>query len=428
MEKFEFKYGKTKLHVEIEERHIIDTLIPDAAAPIKDIEKEIIKAVENPVGALPLKDIVQGDERVAIIVSDITRLWIKTDAFLIYIINYLNGIGVADDSIEIIIALGTHRASREDEKKAIVGAEVYNRVKVYDHDCFEQKELYYLGLSSFDTPIYINKRVMEADRVILTGGIVFHLFAGFGGGAKSMVPGVAGLDTIQHNHRLTFNKGEATGLNLNASANRIQGNPMREDITEICRKVNPDFLINAVLDEKGDFVKFVAGDFEEAWLEGCEFIRGMYGINIEEEADIIVASAGGYPKDINLYQSVKTMDNCLYGGKKDSVIILASECVEGLGAEEFLQWFQYKTLEEMEGALKKNFTVPGYAAYKTAYAGIYRKLILISSLQREVVVQLGFIPAATLEEALSLAYTLSPSKPKIRLMPYGGNTLPIMSK
>ncbi len=428
MEKFEFKYGRTKLHVDIEKKYIMDTLIPDTTVPIADIEKEVIRVMENPIGALPLKDIIHKGEKVAIVVSDITRMWIKTSQFLSYIIDYLNNLGVEDNQIDIIIALGTHRPSTEEEKKAIVGSEVYSRIKVYDHDCFDRNELCYIETSSFGTPIYINKRVMEADRIILTGGIVFHLFAGFGGGAKSMVPGVAGLDTIQHNHCLAFNKGDGTGLNHNASSNKIHGNPMREDITEICRKVNPDFLVNAVLDAEGNFVKFVAGDFEKAWLEGCEFIRNMYGINISEKADIIVASAGGYPKDINLYQSVKTVDNCLYGGKEESVIILVSECSEGLGAEEFLQWFQYKTLNEMERALKKNFTVPGYAAYKAAYAGIYRKLILISSLPKEVVEQLGFIPAASLEDALSLAYTLSPSEPKTRLMPFAGNTLPIINK
>lgn len=425
MKNYEFKYGQGKLSIELAEEKIIDTLTPENVEAVLDVKREVIKVIENPVGSPPLKEIVQKGEKVAIIVSDITRVWIKTDRFLIYIIDYLNSLGVKDEEIDIIIALGSHRPSSEEEKRRILGDKVYNRIRSYDHNCFDDNELTYLGESSFGTPIYINKKVIEADRIILTGGIVFHLFAGFGGGAKSVVPGVAGLETIQYNHCLTFNKGDGTGLNHNACSNKIQGNPMRGDITEICKKVNPDFLINAVLNTEGNFVKFVAGDFEKAWVKGCEFIRKIYGINIKKKADIVIASAGGYPKDINLYQSVKTMDNCLYGGKEESVIILTTECSEGLGAEEFLNWFEYKTLEEMEKALKRNFTVPGYAAYKTAYAGICRKLILISSLPNEVVKQLGFIPAKSLEEALDLAYSLAPSEPIIRLMPFGGNTLPI---
>lgn len=425
MAAYSFEYGETEFQASIDENRIIHTLIPKNTEYIKDIKSEVIKVIENPIGTSPLKDIIKEGETAAIIVSDVTRLWIRTKQFLVHIVNYINSLGVKDENISVIISLGTHRASTVDEKKAIVGEEIYERIKVYDHDCFDKNKLKYMGESSFGTPIYINEKVINADRIILTGGIVFHLFAGFGGGAKSIVPGVAGIDTVQHNHRLTFYKGEGTGLNPNACANKIYGNPMREDITEISRKVAPDFLFNVVLDTEGNFVKFVAGDFEKAWLEGCEFIRNLYGIGIDEKADIIVASTGGYPKDINLYQSVKTMDNCLYGGKEDSVIILMTECREGLGAEEFLQWFKYKTLEEMEAALKRNFTVPGYAAYKTAYTAKKRKTILISSLSKDVVEELGFIPSNSLEEALEFAYKLSPQEPKITLMPFGGNTLPI---
>ncbi|ABR49990.1 conserved hypothetical protein [Alkaliphilus metalliredigens QYMF] len=427
MKNYSFKYGRGELLCKINEKLILNTLLPRVAAPIIDVKEAVIRAIENPTASASLKNVIKKGETVVIVVSDITRLWIKTDQFLIHLIDYLNAMGVEDSHIDILIALGTHRPSNEGEKQAIVGNEVYNRIKIHDHDCFDSKGLDYVGESSFNTPIFINKRIVKADRVILTGGIAFHLFAGFGGGAKGMVPGVAGLETIQHNHRLTFNEGINTGLNPKAASNKIDGNPMREDITEICRMINPDFLINAVLDADGRFLKFVAGDFQEAWLEGCEIIREVYGIELKEKSDIIIASAGGYPKDINLYQTVKTMDNCLYGGKENSVIILASECSDGLGASEFLNWFQYKTLEEMEKALKKNFTVPGYAAYKAAYTGVYRKLILISTLPRDHVEKLGFLPANSLDEALDLACKLSPLEPKITLMPYGGNTLPIIN-
>jgi lactate racemase len=426
MASYEFKYGKEKYKINIKDELEVNTLLPKSSAVIEDIAFEVRKALKEPTGSKPLKQIVKQGEKVLIIVSDITRLWIKTDKFLVHIVNYLNSLGVADSDISALVALGTHRSSTEKEKKLIVGEEVYKRIRVYDHDCFNKEGLSYIGTSSFETPAYINNKVLEADRVILTGGIVFHLFAGFGGGAKSMVPGVAGLDTIQHNHRLTFYKGESTGLNPAASSNKIKGNPMREDITEICRLVNPDFLFNAVLDAEGNFLEFVAGHFEEAWLKGCSTIRELYGIKIEEQSDILIASAGGYPKDINLYQTVKTMDNCIYGSKEDSSVIIASECVEGLGAQEFLEWFQYKTLEDMERVLKRNFTVPGYAAYKTAYLAKYRKVFLISSLDKNIVEEIGFIHASSLEEAVAEAYKRSPLNPKVTLMPFGGNTLPIL--
>lgn len=427
MVEYPFKYGNTQYNVKIEKGELLHLLKPRPATPIVNVYQKCMEALENPIGTLPLRQILSPGENVLLIVSDITRAWIRTNQFLVHIINYLNGLGIPDQDISVLIALGTHRPSTEEEKKQIVGEEIYNRIAIDDHDCFDPDQLENLGTSSAGTPIQIHKRVVDADRVILTGGIVFHLFAGFGGGAKGMVPGVAGLETIQHNHRLTFYAGESAGLNPNACSNKIEGNPMRQDITEICRRVNPDFLFNAVLDAEGNFIEFVAGDFEAAWLKGCNTIRQLYGIEVKEKADLIIASAGGYPKDINLYQSVKTMDNCIFGGKEDSVILLLAECRDGLGADDFLEWFQYDTLEKMEAALKRNFTVPGYAAYKAAYVAKYRKLVLLSSLEDEVVRRLGFVPAQSMEEAISLAYSLAGEQPKITLMPYGANTLPILA-
>lgn len=426
MGKYSFKYGNEKLYAEIDDNDIIHTLVPKDTEFIKDIEAEVKKVLDNPIGTKPLKEIVNKGEKIAIIVSDITRAWIKTEQFLIHIVNYLSNEGINDEDMFIVIALGGHRKSTEEEMIAIVGKEVYERLSVYDHECEDENELVYLGESSRKTPIYLNKKVHEADRVILTGGIVFHLFAGFGGGAKGILPGVVGIKTIQANHRLCFNEGSCSGMNMDVASNRVYGNPVREDMNEVCGIANPDFLFNVSLDIEGNFMKFVGGHYEEAWLEGCESIRNLYGVPIQSEADIIIASAGGYPKDINLYQTIKTIENALYGGKENSVLILLSECIEGLGADEFAGWFKYKTLEEMETALKENFTVPGFIAYKTAFTSIHRKLILISSLDDELVKEFNMIPCHDLDEAVKIAYEICGCDDhKITLMPYGGNTLPI---
>ncbi len=426
MGEYSFKYGDTKLITCIKDEDIIHSLKPKYVDCIKNIEKEINKVLDNPIGTKALRDIVNPGEKIAIIVSDITRAWMKSNEFVIHIVNYLSSLGVKDDDMFVVIALGGHRKSTREELIAVVGEEVLNRINVYDHECEDKNELVYLGESSRKTPIYLNKRVHDADRVILTGGIVFHIFAGFGGGAKSILPGVVGIDTIQANHRLSFNPGKSRGLNLMAGPNIVQGNPLREDMNEVCNIVNPDFVFNVILDTDGKFIKFVGGHFYDAWYEGGLFIRNLYGVPVQSQADIIVASAGGFPKDINLYQTIKTMDNALYGGKENSVLILASECRDGLGADEFAEWFKYTTLEDMENALKENFTVPGYAAYKTAYTANHRKVILISSLDDNIVKDFNMIPSHDLDEAMKLAYEIcGVENPKITLMPYGGNTLPI---
>lgn len=423
MSLYNFKYGNRNIEINLEGK--ITSILPNKTEHIENIKAKIIESIENPIGSKPLSEIVKPGEKVLLVVSDITRLWIKINKFLIYVVNYLNSLGIKDEDISIIIAVGTHRADTEGEKISIVGKELYKRIKIYNHDSKNADELDYIGISSFGTPEYINKKVVDADRVILIGGITFHLFAGFGGGAKSIVPGVAGIKTIQHNHKLVFNSGENSGLNLDARANKIKGNPMREDITEICRTVSVDFLINAVLDTNGNFVEFVAGDFEKAWMRGCNTIRKLYAIKVKEKADITIASAGGYPKDINLYQSVKTIGNSLYAGVGDSVLIVIAECREGVGTDEFTKLFKYKTLNDMETALKKDFTVPGYAAYKTLYSSKHRKIFLVSSLEDEIVRKFGFIPVKSLKNAVELAYKLSVDNPRIALIPYGGDTLPV---
>lgn len=427
MVEYKFKYGDNTLIGSINKENIIYNLLPKKSKIIVDIKKEIEYILNNPINSRSLKEIVKKDEKIVIIVSDITRAWINTNKFLIHIINYLTELGIKDEDIEIIIALGGHRKSTQKEKITIVGNEVYNRINVYDHECEDNNELVYIGDTSRKTPIFINKRVHEADRIILTGGIVFHSFAGFGGGAKAILPGVVGMETIQANHRLNFNLGDVGGVNLNASPNIIKDNPVREDMIEACKMVGVDFLINAVLDSNEKFIKFVSGDFVDAWIEGCNFTRNFYGKYIKEEADIIIASSGGYPKDINLYQGTKASENAFYGGKDDSVLILICKCEEGLGADEFADWFKYKSLEEIEIALKTNFTVPGYVAYKVAYTSKYRKFILISELEDELVKSFGMIPCHNLSEAITIAYDIcNVEKPKVMLMPYAGNTLPIL--
>ena len=426
MGKYSFKYGKEKLSAEIKDSSVIHTLLPKDAEIINDIKSQVIRVLDNPVGTKSLKEIVSPGEKVAIVVSDITRLWIKTNEFLVHIVNYLSKVGIEDNDMFVVVALGGHRKCTDDEMISIVGEEIYGRLKVYNHECEDLKELVYIGESTRKTPIYLNKRVHEANRVILTGGIVFHLFAGFGGGAKAILPGVVGLKTIQANHSMCFNKGISAGMNMDVGSNLVKGNPVREDMNEVCKIVNPDFLFNVSLDIEGNFVKFVGGHYEKAWLEGCELIRNLYGVPIQSEADIIIASAGGYPKDINLYQTIKTVENAIYGGKEGSVLILLSECIEGLGADEFAGWFKYKTLEEMEAALKQNFTVPRFIAYKVAFTSVHRKVILISSLDDDLVKEFNMIPCHDLEEGINMAYDLCGcDKPKITLMPYGGNTLPI---
>ena len=172
----------------------------EPGAKITDLKQAVLDAVRNPVGSAPLKEVVKAGDKVVILVSDITRAWTKTSQYLPIVVEELNNNGVPDEDISVIVAAGTHRANTDEEKKIILGEDLFRRLKVYDHDAYDMDKNMYLGTTKRGTPVYLDKRAVEADKVILTGGITPHLFAGFGGGRKSVLPGIAAAQTINHNH------------------------------------------------------------------------------------------------------------------------------------------------------------------------------------------------------------------------------------
>lgn len=425
---FEFNYGNEKISCEINEDDIIYNVEPKDIKIIENIEEEILKVLNNPIGTISLREILQPGEKICIIVSDITRGYVKTSTFLIHIVNYINDLGIPDNDIFIVIALGTHRKAPEEEKKILVGDEVYSRIKVYNHEAIDKKELVYLGETSRKTPLFLNKRVYEADRIILTGGIKLHPLAGFGGGAKGILPGVMGEETIQYNHKLNLLKADkVSNLDpdvLNYGLNKIEDNDVRQDMIEACDKLGVDFIFNVVPDSDGNFIKFVAGHYLKAWVEGCEVYRKTYRARIKEKCDIMITSAGGEKYDINLYQSIKAAANNLLATEKDGVIILITYLKEGLGGEVFKKALEIDDLQTIDKMRREKYVHAVNLAYTTLYTAKHRTVILISSLDDEVVKKLHMIPCHDLNEAIKLAYKITNKEhPKITLLPHGINAL-----
>ena len=279
-------------------------------------------------------EVVKPGDKVVIVVSDVTRLWVQADILLPVLLDVLNGAGVPDKDISIVTSTGDHRLQTLAEHTAICGDKVLARVPIFDHEC-HATDLVDLGKSSQGTPIRVNRRVWEADKVILTGGIAYHMLAGFGGGRKSIAPGVCGYETIQKNHALALKGGGLTGVNPNIETGKMVGNPVAEDLLEIARIVGVDFILNVVVNEKKEFVYLAAGELHEAHLAGCRVTEEIFGINIEEKAELVIVSSGGFPKDIQLYQSIKALENSAYAVRDGGVIILVSECSDGIGSEPF---------------------------------------------------------------------------------------------
>ncbi len=291
-------------------------------------------------------------------------------------------------------------------------------------------KLVHIGKTTHGTEVYINDKIAAADRVILTGGIVYHLMAGFGGGRKSVMPGISGYETIQANHRLCMNPEIGKGLNLECASCKLIDNPMHEDSTEIAALVNPDFLVNAVFNTEGKFAKIVAGHWYKAWEVGCKEVEKIYGVPIRGKADLVIASAGGFPKDINMYQGSKTLDNAFMAVKPGGVVICLMEFRDIYEPKEFSGWFKHKDILEFEMAVRENFTIPGFVAFKCTDIARKVSLIIVSKPENfDFIKSTGIIPANSIEEALTMAREkLGSDNYSITVMTKGANTVPVLKK
>lgn len=426
MNSFKLAYGHETLSFRLPSSVNVQEIDAKASQPILDIEQAILQAVAHPLGTAPLIEVVKPGDKVVIVVSDVTRLWVRTDVLLPVLLDVLNAAGVPDQDISIVTATGDHRLQTFEEHTAICGAKVLARVPMFDHECRAQ-DLVDLGKSSQGTPILVNRRVWEADKVILTGGIAYHLLAGFGGGRKSIAPGVCGYEMIQQNHALALKGGGPSGLNPNIQTGKMEGNPVAEDMLEIARLVGVDFILNVVVNEKQEFVYLAAGELHLAHLAGCRVTEEIFGIEIDQRADLVIASSGGYPKDTQLYQTIKTLDNATYAVQEGGVIILVSECSEGMGSLPFQEFFNHGEVEDMNAKLHTDFTMPGFISLRTASICRKTPVILISSLPEDVVKQVKMIPAHNPAEALQLASQILGRQPdSVYIMPHGGSTFPIV--
>lgn len=425
---YRFGFGGGTVELALPSEQVVNEIAGRPVASIDDVSAAARAALRQPVGTPPLCEIVRPGETVAIIVSDITRAWIKANLFLPVLLDELNLAGIPDSDIFIMVALGAHRPNTDEENIIVCGAAVCHRVRVYQHAARDKKALVYSGKTTHGVEVWINKRVMEADRIILTGGIVYHLMAGFGAGRKAIIPGISGYDTIQANHRLCLHPEIGRGLNPHCQSGYTIGNEMHDDQMEIAKLVDPDFLLNVVCTPEGKPAGFFAGHWQLAWEEGCKLVEKIYGIPIAEKTDLVVASAGGFPKDINLYQGAKALDNAYLATKPGGVAICFLECRDIFEPAEFSDWFKYSDDLKFEQALRSAFTVPGFIALKCLSIAQEVSMIVVTKPENaEFVKKTGMIPAGSASEALQIARKkIGRSNFTITVMSHAANTVPLL--
>ena len=417
MKAYKFRYGKGELTCSLDPALVIDELTIKRFPEIADPTAAVREAIRHPIDSPPLREIVKPGQTVAFIVNDPTRV-ARSDVFMPILLDELNAVGVPDADMRIVFSLGTHREMTEAEMTAEVGPTVAARVTMHNTDCFDDSQFTFFGTTTRGTKVGFNKLVTEVDHIICSGSIVHHFFAGFGGGRKAMLPGVAAYETIRHNHSMMFDP--------NAVIGRLEGNPVYLDQIEGVEMCRPSFLLNVVLDEDKRFLKVFAGDYITAHKEACAFVDQVYGAEVKREADLVIASCGGYPKDINVYQLQKTMDNAWCAVREGGVVIILGECCEGSGSAHYEQMMrECQTPERVEDVLRAKFEIGAHKAYAVTRLMKKAEFILVSGMDPEFSRMLLFTPAQTVEQALALAYKKLGPTPTITLMPMGALTVPL---
>jgi len=405
-------YGQKEEAVDISEANLIGILRPRIGQTVSRGEESVKAAMTQPIGSGRLKEIVEKGDRVAVVISDITRPC-PTSLLLPPVLDELNEGGVPDENIIVVSALGSHRPHTKEEMKRLVG-KTYERVKCIDS---WGKDYVEVGTSTRGTPYQVLRQVAQADKRVCLGNIDYHYFAGYSGGAKAIVPGVCTRRTIQANHRMMLESGAKVGT--------IMGNPVREDIEEIVSFLSIDFIVNAVLDENKNIMAVVTGHFQEAHREGCRILDQAYRLPITQLADIVITSPHGFPKDINMYQAQKALDNAQWAAKPGGIIILVAECREGLGEETFARWLEEaKQPQDLLDRIAVDFQLGGHKAAAVASIVSRFQVFLVSGLPEKTVSKLYMRSFSHVNDALREALDQKGPDAKIWLMPTGGTTLP----
>jgi len=378
--RIDIPYGKEKIGLNIPDNNIQDIVGGGRAFSPGKSEEDLIRiALSKPIDSPTLKEMAAGKDSACILVSDITRPC-PSHRFLPYIVDELISGRIDPERIKIIFGLGIHRGHTEEEKKRLVGTQVFGKVKVMDSDPDRAR---LVGKTSAGTPVEIFEEALGSGLLIATGNIEYHYFAGYSGGAKAVMPGICTRNSIQANHSMMLEEKAASG--------RVQDNPVRADIEEAGRMAGIDYIFNVILDDSKKIIDAVAGKNNQAWLAGIKRYDDIYMSEIEKPAHIVITSAGGYPKDLNLYQSQKALENVKDLVLPGGAIILAASCLEGFGEHVFEAWMKdARDYGLISSRLKRNFVLGGHKAVAVSRVISDKEVFLYSEFDRASTEGMGF--------------------------------------
>jgi nickel-dependent lactate racemase len=425
--KIRLSYGYEGLEVEINENNLLEVIESKGAAPIQDPKKALIESFSNPIGSISLKEKIKSKQKICIVISDSTRA-VPTKFILEALLGDLAKYKIKKDQITILIATGLHRPNLDMELENLVGKQIKEEYRIVNHYAKKRETCEFIGKTKRGTPIIIDKAFLDCDFRILTGLIEPHFMAGFSGGRKAICPGISYMDMFKHFH------GPAILESLYASNANLKNNPFHLESTEIAKKAGVDFIVNVTIDKDKKITGIFSGDLEEAFNKGALFCSQTSCANIRGEADIVVTTGGGLPLDATFYQAVKGMVAAMPAVKKNGMIVIASECKEEIGSDEFVE---LSTLEENLDEFMEKIKKPDYfkidqwqleelvKARRKAEIYLYSSCMLAS---RHKIPEATVRIVNSVEDAIKIGLEKFGSNATINVIPEGPYTVPVLKK
>lgn len=417
MKKVELAYGKNGLTIEVPDDAMV--IEPRHLAGLAYEKGAVLHALRHPIGTPPLREMVKPTDRVAIVISDITRPT-PNHKLVPWLLEELSA--VPRENFVIINGLGSHRANTREELVAMLGQAVVDGIRVENHDAFDDSRLVHVGRNSYGSDVYLNKTYVEADFKIATGFIEPHFFAGFSGGPKGISPAVAGIRTIGdfHNAQMIGHPNSTWGV--------IEGNILQDAATQNCLKVKPDFMLNVTLNGKKEITATFAGDVITAHRQGCAFVKEHAMHAVDAPFDIVVTTNSGYPLDQNLYQTVKGMSAAAQIVREGGSIISASECSDGVPAHG--NYAKILTMRDTARELLAMINDPSFSMFDQwqvqvqAMIQLKADCYLYSTLDAATVRQAKFTPIEDVGAALAGLMAKYGPGARVAVLPLGPLTIP----
>jgi len=398
--KIELKYGSTTVEFTLPEKNLLKVITPKKVNKLPNVKEKLLQTLRHPINSLPLAESLKKlslkpHEYIVIILEDITRANPDYEQLLNIVVEEILSSGIKKEQIKFIIASGTHRAQTKEENIKLYGEYLVNNFEIIQHNPDDKNNLDFIGILSTGNRLYINSLVAKAKFKIGTGNIEPHTFAGYTGGRKCILPGVAARESIARNHSMVKRENVALG--------RLDANPIHLEMMEAAHLVRLDFIINFIrTSDTHEIVDIVCGDMEKAFYEGVKKAEEISTVIVDKFADVVITSPGGFPRDINFYQSQKALSLAAEIVKPNGGIILVAECREGVGQKVFADCLMAaKNINEILNKKEEEIDVEEHRAYLTAKIFKRNYCISVTSLSESIVRSLHHEHAATVNDALN---------------------------